>query len=114
MAPLLLVVGSTKPFVVEVVGAGGSPEAFSGVDLASVTVREYAGAAAALLQRSVTAGTLTVTPGKLTGTLTGLEADALPPGLYVGQGAVRYGSADAWQFTEYFPVEIVRAVAAKV
>ena len=106
---LELFVGNTKPFDV-VIGSS-----LISSDRASLTVLDSIGGTV-VLQRDTVAGNMSIDVGnmKLTSTLTGIEADALIPGKYIGQAGVRFGNDDTWQYTQPFHVEIKASIVAKV
>ena len=117
MEELVITVGSSQSLELQLLDEHDAPEVLSGADRASFAVRESLGAATNVLLRSTAApATLTLAPttGLLTATLTGAEADALVPGLYVGEVGVRFGSDDQWKFSEPFRVRIQPAGAPKV
>lgn len=108
-------VGSTEPFVVELLDDIDTAENLAFADRASVIWFDRVGGTAQLT-RSTAAGNLTIqtAAGTLTATITGIEADALVAGNYVAQAAVRFGSDDAWKFSRYFRVEVFPRLAPKV
>lgn len=116
---LTLRVGSTEPIEILLVGNNGQPEDLVGADRATFVVRESTTSAEAILERQTAPGatvnlSIDVAAGKLVATLTGDEADDLPPGTWIGAAAVRSGSDDAWKTTQPFVVRILPAIAPKV
>jgi len=110
--PLTITKGSTKPFEVRLLDEHGQPENLAGADRAAVTVRAAATDAVAVLERTTVAGTLTidVPRGTLVGALDQATADALVPGFYIGEAAVRIGGT--WFHSEAFHVRIVAGLAS--
>jgi len=107
--------GSTEPFVVELVDDVDTPENLATADRASVVWYDRIGGSAQQTC-STEAGNLVLNlaTGSLTGTLTGLQADALVPGEYVGQAAVRFGSDNNWKVSRFFRVRVHELIAPKV
>ena len=91
-------------------------EDLGGVDHASFQVRKAVSDSTVILQRDTGAGTLSVdvVNKKLTATLTQGEADALVPGVYVGEAAIRFSSGLNWFFSDTFTVRILKTFAPKV
>lgn len=109
--------GSTSPWTVEMADDRDQPEDLSLVDAATLRVAKFVGASLAgdvVIDRSILAGNLSkhtgtnvdTDPSWFRATLSQAEADALPPGVYVGAIAARFGSADTWQDAIEFTVRI--------
>ena len=113
---LILNQSSSGTFAIWLRDNNGNPESLFGADRASLAIKDYVGSATNILFRSTAAANLSIniTDSKLVGTITGAEADALVPGSYVGQAAVRFGSDNNWRFLDYIIVEVAQAVASKV
>ncbi len=109
---LVLVVGSTTAFEIHLEDQNGQPEDLSAVAAASFTIRESVNSTATILARATSTTTLTIdVPGhRLVGTLTQGEADALLPGSFIGEAALRFGATD-WRHTDRIAVRILKQVA---
>lgn len=103
---LELYIGDAGPITLSIVGNEGQPLALDGADGATFEVRRAIAADPPLLRRSTAEATLSIvaSSGKLVATLTPEESTGLPPGLWLGQAAVRFGSEDAWRFSAPFYV----------
>ncbi len=110
---LVLVKGSSKSFEIVLVDAEGNPESLSGWDRASFRVLAKIGDATPILSRDTAAGNLAVDvpTSTLTATLSQAEADALVPGFYVGEAAVRYSAGSKWFHTRLERVRIRASIA---
>jgi len=109
-ARLILTVGSSAPITIKITG-----ESLTGVDQATLDVRPSSGATA-VITRTTAAGNLSIDlgAGSLVASITGVEADALVAGTYIGQAMLRYGDADSWRETDPFHVRIDAAIASKL
>lgn len=103
---LSMFIGDAQPIEIELFDGDGVAEITSGMDAATFTVREYAGATP-ILSRDTSQANLSISTGKLTATLSQVEADALTEGSYIGQIAVRFSSDSKWKFSELFAVEVI-------
>jgi len=111
---LELIKGSTKPFDVLIFDENEVMEDLSDVDRAIVQVRRSV-SGEIILSRDTTAGNLVVVvaDGKLTATMSGVEAADLPTGTFIGTALLRFGNDDSWQTADPFFV-IIRASVADV
>jgi hypothetical protein len=109
---LVLIQGSTKDFDILLFDQNDSPESLAGADQATFAVKETVDAGTNILLRRTADANLTITAasGKLTATLTQVESDALKPGTYIGEAAVRF-PGPKWLHTDPFFVRIQPPVA---
>lgn len=110
--PIRLVKGSVKPFDVFILDDNDVKEDLSTAEAATLVIKESIDAATNVVLRRTTDGNLSIDEdeGKVTGTLTQGEANALTPGSYVGEVAVRLGATD-WFHTDPFIVVIEPSAA---
>lgn len=108
-AELMLVAGSSNPFELLFLDANGVKESFAGSSDGTMVIKESSNGAV-ILKRTKAAANLTVdsTNSKFVCTLTQNEADALVPGVYIGEAAIAFGSQ--WFHTLTFIVRIVKGL----
>ncbi len=109
---LILIKGSTKPFDVYLYDANDAAENLAPFDQATLAVREEESGANQLLRKTSDATlSISVSASKLIAVLTQVEADALVPGLYVADVALRETSTQKWIHTDRFKVRVVNSMA---
>ncbi len=119
---LLLEIGSTAPFVVEMVDDAGFPLQLGGVDNAVFTIKASAtdeddDAVVSFVSPAVevvdSAGHLDpdIDPSFLRMSPAADALEGVAPGLYIGQGAIRYGSPDMWRTLDEVRVRIRKPIA---
>lgn len=103
--------GSARSIEIRLEDENGQPESLVGATAATLTVRETLSSTTAVLERKTSAANLSIDiPGaKLVATISQVEADALPPGIYVAEAAVQIGGV--WLHTDAFFVRIVPGMA---
>ena len=108
---LTLITGSTIAFDFVLRDEQDGLEDLSTVDAAHLDVRESVDASTAVLELSVGAGTLTVVAAasKIQATPSQAQMDALTPGEYVADLAVRFGTK--WRHTDRFFVRVLDKVS---
>ena len=108
---LVLFIGDAQPIDLDLFDPDGAVETTSGLNAAVFTISD---GSTVILTRDTTAGDLSILSGKLTATLTSIEADALVAGNYIGQVAVRFTSDSKWKESELFPVRVRTAIAVPI
>jgi len=106
---LTLIVGSTRPFDVELVDKDDAELSLAGVTRATLRIATSLSATADILSLDTDEGDLAIGTGKLTGTMTQAQADALTTGIHICECALLIGSG--WQHTDLFHVHVRPAVA---
>lgn len=113
---LELVGENDKDFDVELVDENGVPEDFSGVDAATLSLREdLATTSTVLLSRDTTQGNLVLVPTESVlrcDPPTDPELLLLPAGVYFAQVAIR--KSGVWLHTDPFTVRILRSIAPEI
>lgn len=109
---LTILQGSTRPFDLLIVDDAGVGEALDSADHATFSVRETVSSLTDVLLRRTADGNLSINKAekKLVGTLSQAEADALSPGLYVGQVSIRLDGIE-WVKSDFFHVLIEKSFA---
>lgn len=108
---LELIVGQEDPIDVFFVKKDGSVEVLDDISSATFYVRPSI-TGTPIIAKNVLDIEFDITDGKMVVTLSAAEADALVPGLYIGQAAVRQNTN--WLFTNWFQVKIHPAIAEQV
>ena len=106
---LTLIVGSTRPFDIEIVDENNAEFSMAGITRASFRIATSLSATDDVLTLDTDEGDLAIGTGKLTGSMTQAQADALETGIFVAEAALLIGSG--WQHTDVFHVHVRPAVA---
>ena len=103
---LNLVISSHLSFSVELWDADGTREDIAGVTVAQIVIKEDPSDSTDVLLRRTADGNLTIdeATATLTATLSQVEADALPAGVYIGEASVTFGTES--KVTKFFNVRI--------
>ena len=112
---LTLLQGSVRSFDINLVDGNDTAEVLTGASDATFRVlADPEVATAPIIDQDTTVGDLTIdiSNSKLTGTLTQVQADALEPGLYVGQVGIKISGS--WLFTDPFHVRVQDSFAPTV
>lgn len=112
---LEIIQGSVRPFDIALVDGSDVAEVLTGATDATFRVlADPDDATSPVIDQDTTTGDLVISipNSKLTGTLTQAQADALVPGLYVGQAGIKI--AGSWLFTEPFYVRIKDSFAVTI
>lgn len=109
---LELVKGSTVSFDVLIFDPNDVKEDLSIYDQATLSIREEEGGANLLLRRVADLNlSINVSAGKLTATLTQVEADALKPGTFIVDVALRETAGQKWRHLERFNCRVLNSFA---
>jgi len=106
---LTLVVGSTRPFEIEIADKNNEDLDLTGVTRASFRIADSVESTTYVLELDTDEGDLAVGSGKLTGSMTQTQADALTTGEYVAEASLLIDGG--WQHTDIFHVRIRPAIA---
>ena len=112
---LELLQGSVRPFNIELKDGADEPEVLTGATDATFRVlADPEVATSPIIDMDTTVGDLAIDipNSKLTGTLSQSDADALTPGVYVGQAGIKISGS--WLYTEPFHVRIKDSFAPTV
>jgi hypothetical protein len=116
MNELVIKQGNAADSEIELIDDNGSSEDLSSAQAATFAIKKDITSTAGsntILFRDTTTGNLSIGVGKLIVTLSQAEANALVPGLYVGEAAVRFGATD-WLHTYPFSVRILFSGVAHI
>lgn len=107
---LTLLVGSKKSFDVLLVDDDGSKEDLTNADHATFVIKTDVDASTDILLRRTADANLTIDKpnSKLVCTLTQVEADALVPGVYIGQASIRIDGT-SWVKTDRLRVTLLKS-----